>query len=76
MPFYYLLSYLTFSVLEAGNQPQYAVNLSFRVLILPLSLKFPLFFQIWLFFIFLFFCFLGLALWHMEVPRQGVESEL
>ena len=24
----------------------------------------------------LFFCFLGLHLWHMEVPRLGVESEL
>ena len=23
-----------------------------------------------------FFCFLGLSLWHMEVPRLGVESEL
>ena len=24
----------------------------------------------------LFFCFLGLHLWHLEVPRLGVESEL
>ena len=23
-----------------------------------------------------FFCFSGLHLWHVEVPRQGVESEL
>ena len=30
------------------------------------------------FFVFLFFCFcfLGLHLWHMEVPRLGVKSEL
>ena len=27
-------------------------------------------------FINLFFCFLGLYLWHMEVPRLGVQSEL
>ena len=26
--------------------------------------------------VFLLFCFLGLHLWHMEVPTQGVESEL
>ena len=26
--------------------------------------------------IFKFFCFLGPHLWHMEVPRLGVESEL
>ena len=26
--------------------------------------------------LFLFFCFLGLHLWHMEVPRLGVEWEL
>ena len=25
---------------------------------------------------FLFFCFLGLQPWHMELPRLGVESEL
>ena len=25
---------------------------------------------------FFFFCFLGLYLWHMEVPRLGAESEL
>ena len=25
---------------------------------------------------FFFFCFLGPHLWHMEVPRLGVESEL
>ena len=29
-----------------------------------------------IFFIFLFFCFLGLHPQHMEVPRLGVESEL
>ena len=29
------------------------------------------------FFLFVFlFCFLGLHLWHMEVPRLGTESEL
>ena len=28
------------------------------------------------FFSFFFFCFLGLHLWHIEVPRLGVESEL
>ena len=34
------------------------------------------FFQV-LFFVCLFvFWFLGLHLWHMVVPRQGVESEL
>ena len=27
-------------------------------------------------FLFLFFCFLGLHPWHMELPRLGVESEL
>ena len=27
-------------------------------------------------FSFIFFCFLGLHLWHMEVPRLRVESEL
>ena len=27
-------------------------------------------------FFFLFFCFPGLNLWHMEVPRPGVQSEL
>ena len=27
-------------------------------------------------FLFSFFCFLGLHLWHMEVPGLGVESEL
>jgi len=27
-------------------------------------------------FFFLLFCFLGLYLWHMEVPRLGVKSEL
>ena len=27
-------------------------------------------------YIFFFFCFLGLHLWHMEVPRLGVELEL
>ena len=26
--------------------------------------------------LFIYFCFLGLHLWHMEVPRLGVESEL
>ena len=26
--------------------------------------------------LFLFFVFLGLHLWHMEVPRLGIESEL
>ena len=26
--------------------------------------------------LFLFFCFLGLHLWHMEIPRLGVELEL
>ena len=26
--------------------------------------------------LFFFFCFLGLHLWHMEVPRLGVELEL
>ena len=29
-----------------------------------------------LFFFFFFFCFLGSHLWHMEVSRLGVESEL
>ena len=29
-----------------------------------------------LFFSFLFFCFLGLHLWHMDVPRLGTEWEL
>ena len=29
-----------------------------------------------LFFLSFFICFLGLHLWHMEVPRLGVESEL
>ena len=28
------------------------------------------------YFIFLFYCFLGLHQWHMEVPRLGVGSEL
>ena len=28
------------------------------------------------FFFFFFFCFLGPHLWHVEVPRLGVESEL
>ena len=28
------------------------------------------------FFWFFFFCFLGLHLWHVEIPRLGVESEL
>ena len=28
------------------------------------------------FFAFCFICFLGPPLWHMEVPRQGVELEL
>ena len=28
------------------------------------------------YFIFILFVFLGLYLWHMEVPRLGVESEL
>ena len=28
------------------------------------------------FFIFIFFVFLGPHPWHVEVPRQGVESEL
>ena len=28
------------------------------------------------FFCFVLFCFLGPSLWHMEVPRLGVESEL
>ena len=27
-------------------------------------------------FFFFFFCFLGLLLWHMEVPRLRVQSEL
>ena len=27
-------------------------------------------------FCFVLFCFLGLHLWHMEVPRPGVKSEL
>ena len=27
-------------------------------------------------YVFFFFCFLGLHLWHMKVPRLGVESEL
>ena len=27
------------------------------------------------YFILFYFCFLGLHLWHMEVPRLGVESE-
>ena len=26
--------------------------------------------------IYLFICFLGLCLWHMEAPRLGVQSEL
>ena len=29
-----------------------------------------------LFYSFFLFCFLGLQLWHMEIPRIGVESEL
>ena len=29
-----------------------------------------------LFDLFIYFRFLGLHLWHMEVPRLGVESEL
>ena len=28
------------------------------------------------FFLFCFFCFLGLHPWHMKVPRLGMESEL
>ena len=31
---------------------------------------------LFLFFYFLFFCFLGPHLQHMEIPRLGVESEL
>ena len=31
---------------------------------------------LWFFCFFFFFCFLGLNLWHMEVPRLGVELEL
>ena len=31
---------------------------------------------LFLFFFFFFFVFLGQHLWHMEVPRLGVESEL
>jgi len=27
-------------------------------------------------FIYLFFCFLGLHLWHMQVPRLGGEYEV
>ena len=30
----------------------------------------------WLVFFFFFFAFLGLHLWHMEVPRLAVKSEL
>ena len=29
-----------------------------------------------IFFCFVLFCFLGLHLWHMEIPRLGVELEL
>ena len=29
-----------------------------------------------IFFFFFFFCFLGPNLWHMEVPRPWVKSEL
>ena len=32
--------------------------------------------RLFFFFFFVFLPFLGLLLWHMEVPRLGVESEL
>ena len=35
-----------------------------------------LFFCVCLLFLFVCFCLFGLQLWHMEVPRLGVESEL
>jgi len=35
-----------------------------------------LIFFLFFFFLFFFFVFLGLHLWHMEVPRLGVNSEL
>ena len=28
------------------------------------------------FYLFIYFVFLGLHLWHMEVPRPGIKSEL
>ena len=37
---------------------------------------FPIYFPFYLFIYFLFLCFLGPHLQHMEVPRLGVKSEL
>ena len=39
-------------------------------------LDYSSFLKIFILFIFVSFVFLGLHLWHMEVPRLGVESEL
>ena len=33
-------------------------------------------YEMGIFFFFVFLPFLGLLLWHMDVPRLGVESEL
>ena len=41
-----------------------------------LPFPFPFFFCFKDFFFFVFLPFLGPLLWHMEVPRLGVESEL
>ena len=48
--------------------PSFFLSLSFHFTSPPPSFFF--------FFFFFFFCFLRLHLQHMEVPRQGVESEL
>ena len=49
------------------------VYLFFAVFSLTGYYKFFIFYLINLF---IYFCFFGLYLWHMEVPRLGVQSEL
>ena len=46
------------------------------VVLLPCLQQWPETLQSDSFFFFFFFCFLGLHLWHMEIPRLGLESVL
>ena len=57
------------SLRETSNQ-----NINYRTfLYFKRNIRMPL---PCIFIFILYFCFLGLYLWHMEVPRLGVESEL
>ena len=90
-PFVYFLCRIFRGLFSLGSKPISAGNFIAGIL-RPFSQmpQLHLLYGCWLFYIiillllilspflpsFFFFCFLGPILWHIEVPRLGVESEL